>query len=597
MRNSVHVSDKKEDLNPSPVTNKSKTVFLHVNSFVANVHFVIGLPQKKGVNPNCCYNHTEIKHVNDVSCVGHLSSANAVTNVPPVVIHPPVWARLQQYWEKWEALGSSPKVVTILREGYTLPFRFRPNLTRSPTVIINYQNRQRQADLLEALYQLTNNNSLGFYNQLFLVHKPKNWWRPILDLSTLNTFLNTELFKMETPETIRTFLQIGEWVTSIDIEDAYFHILLHSESRKYMRFYIQGQFYQFKALPVGLSTAPGVHGCGQRGQTDGFAEGYKNPPVPRQLFGESHIPPNLSPAYTVTGSSLSRTRVAGEQGQVRTGTKTGLQPTSEHWQTSTDKIWSIRSGVSSPTVHVPHRTSDSHRKSCPPRSTSYETHSVALVKQLEGTRITRKFDSCSQVTPPSLKVGAGGKQCSSRLTITPTTPTQIFTDASKEGWGAHLNECTARGTWSVPESKLHINHLDLKAVFLAFKRVPRPLFKQHSPGSHRQHNSRCLYQQRRGRKSGFLCALLWRILSWCKGKQVTLKTRHIPGRLNMIADKQSRLGQTIQTEWSLYPDVFMTICSWWHQPQVDLFATRFNNKTTTVCVTGSGLPGMGSECT
>ena len=36
---------------------------------------------------------------------------------------------------------------------------------------------------------------------------------------------------------------------------------------------------------------------------------------------------------------------------------------------------------------------------------------------------------------------------------------QIFTDASKEGWGAHLNERTARGSWSLPESKLHINYL------------------------------------------------------------------------------------------------------------------------------------------
>ena len=172
MRNSVHVSDKIEDLNPSPVTSKNETVILHVNSFVANVHSVTGLPQKKGVNPNYCYNHTEIKHVNDVSCVGHLSSANTVTNVPTVVIPLPVGARLQQYWEKWEALGSSPKVVTILREGYTLPCQFRPNLTRSPTVISNYQNPQRQSNLLEALYQLTtknsvepvaNQNSLGFY--------------------------------------------------------------------------------------------------------------------------------------------------------------------------------------------------------------------------------------------------------------------------------------------------------------------------------------------------------------------------------------------------------------------------------------------------
>ena len=31
---------------------------------------------------------------------------------------------------------------------------------------------------------------------------------------------------------------------------------------------------------------------------------------------------------------------------------------------------------------------------------------------------------------------------------------QIFTDASKEGWGAHLNERTARGSWSVPRYKL-----------------------------------------------------------------------------------------------------------------------------------------------
>ena len=46
---------------------------------------------------------------------------------------------------------------------------------------------------------------------------------------------------------------------------------------------------------------------------------------------------------------------------------------------------------------------------------------------------------------------------------------QIFTDASKEGWDTRLNEHTARGTWSLPESKLHINYLELKAVFLALK--------------------------------------------------------------------------------------------------------------------------------
>ena len=69
----------------------------------------------------------------------------------------------------------------------------------------------------------------------------------------------------------------------------------------------------------------GVHSGGQRGQTDGFTEGYKDPPVPRRLVGESNIPPNLSPTYTDLGSCLSRHRLAGEQGEVRTGSKPGFQ--------------------------------------------------------------------------------------------------------------------------------------------------------------------------------------------------------------------------------------------------------------------------------
>ena len=83
--------------NPSPriakdrdLTNKSESVNLFVNSCVVNAHSVIGLPQKKGVNPNYCHNNTEIKHAKDVSCVGHLSSITLVTNVPTAAIDVPV---------------------------------------------------------------------------------------------------------------------------------------------------------------------------------------------------------------------------------------------------------------------------------------------------------------------------------------------------------------------------------------------------------------------------------------------------------------------------------------------------------------------------
>ena len=54
----------------------------------------------------------------------------------------------------------------------------------------------------------------------------------------------------------------------------------------------------------------GVNCCGQ---TDGFTEGYKNPPVPRRLVGPDQVPPNLSPTYTSTSSALSGPRLASKQ--------------------------------------------------------------------------------------------------------------------------------------------------------------------------------------------------------------------------------------------------------------------------------------------
>ena len=42
---------------------------------------------------------------------------------------------------------------------------------------------------------------------------------------------------------------------------------------------------------------------------------------------------------------------------------------------------------------------------------------------------------------------------------------------------------------------------------------------------------------------------------------------------------------------------FQAICSRWHRPQIDLFATRFNNKLSFNCLTGSGSPSYSSGCT
>ena len=167
---------------------------------------------------------------------------------------------------------------------------------------------------------------------------------------------------------------------------------------------------------------------------------------------------------------------------------------------------------------------------------------------------------------------------------------QIFTDASKEGWGTHLNECTARGTWSLPESKLHINHLELKPVFLALKEF-QDLCSNNIVLVATDNATVVAYINKEGgMKSGSLCALLWRILSWCTRKQVTLKTRHIPGRLNVIEDILSRLGQTIQTFTQRYSKLYAPVASAPSGP----VCHQIQQQTATVYVTGSRPPGMGS---
>ena len=118
-------------------------------------------------------------------------------------------------------------------------------------------------------------------------------------------------------ETIRTSLQQVEWVTSIDFKDAYFHIPIQEQSRKYLRFHIQGSYIRF------AHSTHGVHCDTTGGETDGYTQGFKNPPVPR-LVGESQIPPGLTPTYTGTSKNVSAIGLAGELREIRAGAQTRL---------------------------------------------------------------------------------------------------------------------------------------------------------------------------------------------------------------------------------------------------------------------------------
>ena len=132
-----------------------KTVPLDVSYYVAgHVHTVPlhGPPQKKGLSPVLPVN--KIKHVKGVSCVSQCLFVPSVPIVPHVATEISVGARLQSLWEVWQRLGSNPRVVSVWRDGYILPFRERPQLSRFPLIVSIYATPIKNKALSEALASL-----------------------------------------------------------------------------------------------------------------------------------------------------------------------------------------------------------------------------------------------------------------------------------------------------------------------------------------------------------------------------------------------------------------------------------------------------------
>ena len=91
-----------------------------------------------------------------------------------------------------------------------------------------------------------------------MVLKASGAWRPVIDLSLLNLRVQQTSFKMETLQSVLLSVRAGDWMVSLDLKDAYLHVPMHPESRKFLRFMVGGKVYQFKVLCFGLSTAPQV---------------------------------------------------------------------------------------------------------------------------------------------------------------------------------------------------------------------------------------------------------------------------------------------------------------------------------------------------
>ena len=79
-----------------------------------------------------------------------------------------------------------------------------------------------------------------------------------MNLKYFNFIVHKTLFKMETLKSMIAVMQPHQWMASVDLKDAYFHIGVVPANRQCLMFHWLGQSLPVRALPFRLFSAPRV---------------------------------------------------------------------------------------------------------------------------------------------------------------------------------------------------------------------------------------------------------------------------------------------------------------------------------------------------
>jgi len=175
-------------------------------------------------------------------------------------------ARLLRFQHVWAASIQDFWTVRMFSSGHVWTFRSSPRLRCVPTSLpVSEEKRQILSAYIKSLLEQDatipvpdNQRGRGMYYLLFMVQNKNGAWRPVIDLTHLNCFIRKERFKMETLSTIQQSVQPGNWLVSVDLKGAYFHVPVAADFQQFLRFSIGQLHLQFTCLTFGLSTSPRV---------------------------------------------------------------------------------------------------------------------------------------------------------------------------------------------------------------------------------------------------------------------------------------------------------------------------------------------------
>ena len=439
-----------------------------------------------------------------------------------------------------------------------------------------------------------------FISSYFLVQKTNGKYRFVLNLKNLNKFISTSHFKMEDIRTALKLITEGCYMTSMDLKDAYFMISVHKDSRKFLRFIWEGKIFEYQCIPFGLNVAPWLYTKIMKPVINhlrekqfisvvylddwlclgrSYDECLKNTNETRQILEElgfilnydkCEFTPKLKCQFLgfVLNSEMMRIELPESK---------KLQILNFIRNLRNKKVCRIREFASLVGCIT---------AACPAvRYGWLYSKNLERVKYLELRKNNDDYDALMRV-PRSLASDFDWWEEKIVEAFNPIRQcnfvTEIFSDASRTGWGAACNGEVVYANWSVSELEYHINYLELLAAFNALKCFAED--KRDVEVLLRVDNTTAVsYINRMGGVQfpnlNTVTKMIWQ---FCELRNLWVFASYIASAENVEADRASRMNNT-DTEWELASWAFSQIIEKFGGIDIDLFANKVNRKCARYC--------------
>jgi len=496
-------------------------------------------------------------------------------------------------------LTSDSWILDIVR-GFKIEFETLPIQTKLPNSLpFNKQEfeiieSEVQQLLLKKVIEKTYPCENNFYSNIFIRPKLDGTHRLILNLKYLNEDIEHIHFKMETLKSVLPLIKENCWFASVDLKDTYYSVNIDKNYRNFLCFQWDGSIYRFTSLPNGLSSAPRV-----------FTKLLK--PIFSYLRKLGHTNVAYIDDILLQGDTYNEcqqnirdtTEVIDKLGLTIHPKKSVLKPG------RTIVFLGFLLNSENMTIRLTSEKAEDLANLCKKLAGRVEI-TIRELAQVVGKMVASEpgidyaplyYKQLEIEKDQQLKINHGNYEAKMNLTnnakvllnwwaeniltcfktLHHKEPNMVIkTDSSKTGWGGIIEDTTKKtgGHWSYCEQQNHINYLELKAAYLTLKSFLSTQTDLHVKLL--MDNSVAVsYLSKFGGRKEQLNDLTRQIWFWCINRGIKLSLFHLPGKINVEADKLSR-NLSVDMEWKLDAKVVYCIKNCYGPLSIDLFASRLN---------------------